>query len=152
MGSPQAKAKSRIRNVLYATMVIAKTQMQSSFATAATSLSIKNATVFRLFQKGSGSAADANWWGAVFLLLTTLYVSISFRHCIPMLTFAGLHILSKYRWSVQANHRHEMGPSPMRHVDPRGVTRQHNLSGACAGCRKGSKNPLETGESPLWLN
>jgi hypothetical protein len=60
MANPQAKAKSKTRNVPYATTVIAKIRTRSSFAMAVTSRFIKNATVFHLFQRGNGSAADVN--------------------------------------------------------------------------------------------
>lgn len=64
----------------------------------------------------------------------------------PVLTFVGLHILSKYRRSFQANYHYEMGPSFVCTVDTRGFDRQRDFPGASTGCREGPKNTLEACE------
>jgi len=57
---------------------------------------------------------------------------------------SGLHILSEYRWRVQADNYNEMGTSALRHVDSRGITWQCHIPRTGARRREGSENTLET--------
>ena len=63
-----------------------------------------------------------------------------------LLTFVGLHILSKYRRRLQTDDVYEMVSFAVRHVDTRSLTWQHYLPGACARCREGTKDTLEAGK------
>ena len=57
---------------------------------------------------------------------------VCFIRC--MLTVTGLHILSKYRRRVQANHCDEVGTSALRHVDTGGITGQCDVPRTSTGC------------------
>ena len=60
------REKSRIVSALFAMTASAKIRMQLYFVMAVIWLFIKNATVFHISQKASGSVANASIWGGVY--------------------------------------------------------------------------------------
>lgn len=79
---------------------------------------------------------------------------MSFRYVLDLIVTVdladlctGLHFLSQWGRRFQADHSHEVGTSSLRHVDPRSVTGQRDFPRACTGCRKGSQDTMEVGES-----
>lgn len=64
-------------------------------------------------------------------------------------SYADLHLLPKHGRCVQTDQLIQMGPFALRYVDSRSLSWKPHFHGACHGCRKSAKDPLETNMLPM---